>query len=612
MLTKENSIALIALLAIVSHLVLKYALDSATLFYNAPLLAALFLGGIPLVFALTKKAFKKQFGSDLLAGISIIASVLLGEYLAGTIVVLMLSGGESLENYAVRSASSVLQALSKRIPNMAHKKTSGSMTDVPLSEIAIGDILVIYPHEVTPVDGIVIEGHGIMDEAYLTGEPFSISKSHGSMVLSGAINGDKALTIRATRLPKDSRYAQIMEVMQHAEENRPRIRRLADTLGAWYAPLALLLAAAAWIGTGDPIRFLAVIVVATPCPLLLAIPIAIIGSISLAAKRGIIIKDPSVLEQMDDCGTIIFDKTGTLTYGIPKLTGEIIAKNFQREEILKLAASLEQYSKHPLSTAILKAASSTGVHLTQAEEISEPPGQGLRGIVDGKNILITSRNRLLKQTPTDEKNLPEILPGLECVIAINGVYAATYRFHDGPRTESKPFVGHLSSKHRFNKIMLVSGDREIEVRYLADLVGIKEIHASQSPEEKVMIVRKETEKAKTLFIGDGFNDAPALMTATVGVALGQNSDITTKAAGAVIMESSLEKVDEFFHISRRMKRIALQSAIGGMALSVLGMALAMAGLLTPVAGAVAQEVIDVLAIANALRAAWSPKTLIDF
>ena len=441
-----------------------------------------------------------------------------------------------------------------------------------------------------------------MDESYLTGEPFQMSKTTGAEVLSGAINGDAALTIRATKLAVDSRYAKIMQVMRASEQQRPRLRRLGDQLGAYYTPLALAIALAAWFASGQADRFLAVLVVATPCPLLIGIPVAIIGAISLAAKRAIIVKNPAVLEQIGTCRTIIFDKTGTLTYGEPKLTEQDCAPRFSPADVLAVAASLEQYSKHPLSRAILAAAGNEGVDLQEASEISERAGQGLRGIMAGRRIQITSRQRLAEEQPALALHLPAVGGGMECVILIEGNYAATYRFRDEPRSEGASFISHLKPKHSFHEVMLVSGDRESEVRYLAERVGIGEVYFGMSPEQKLAIVHKETDKHKTLFLGDGINDAPALMAATVGVAFGQNSDITSEAADAVILDSSLEKVDELLHIS----------PVGGMAVSVVGMILAARGLLPPVAGAISQEVIDVVVVLNALRAAWPPRALTDF
>ncbi|MGA2221076.1 MAG: heavy metal translocating P-type ATPase [Verrucomicrobiia bacterium] len=609
---KHSMIAVFTIAAIIAHLVLRFGFHTTKLIFDVPLFAALALGGIPLVIELLVKVWRREFGSDLLAGISIVTSLWLDEYLAGSLVVLMLSGGEALENYAVLHASSVLQALAKRMPYIAHLKRDSEVIDVQLDKIAVGDTLLVYPHDICPVDGAVIEGHGVMDESYLTGEPFQMSKTPGSEVLSGSINGDTALTIRATRLAVDSRYAKIMQVMRASEQQRPRLRRLGDQLGAYYTPLAVVIAIIAWLLSHDADRFLAVLVVATPCPLLIAIPVAIIGAISLSAKRAIIVKNPAVLEQIDTCRTMIFDKTGTLTYGEPKLTKQLCAPGFAQKDVLTLAASVERYSKHPLARAILAAASKSGIAPQEVSEISERPGEDLRGTVAGRNIQITSRNKLAAQQPSFAQHLPPAGGGLECFILVDGAYAATYRFRDAPRVEGVSFIGHLRPKHLFDKIMLVSGDRESEVRYLAELVGITEMHAGKSPEDKLAIVRNETKKARTLFLGDGINDAPALMAASVGVAFGQNSDITSEAAGAVIMTTSLEKVDEFLHISRRMRAIALQSAVGGMALSVAGMIIAAFGHLPPVAGAISQEVIDVVVVLNALRAAWPPKSLTDF
>jgi heavy metal translocating P-type ATPase len=610
-------IAVFALTAIVVHLVLRFTGGESPVllgltFQDLPLIAALLFGGGPLVLVLVVKLFRREFGADLLAGISIITSVLLHEYLAGALVVLMLSGGEALEAYAVRSASSVLAALAKRLPSQAHRKQGGDLIDVPLDAVSVGDDLLVFPHEICPVDGTVLDGRGAMDESYLTGEPYLRSKAPGSEVLSGAINGDAALTIRADKLAVDSRYAKIMRVMRESEQRRPRLRRLGDQLGAFYTPLAVAIALLAWAVSGQPVRFLSVLVVATPCPLLIAIPTAIIGSVSLAARRGVIIKDPAVLEKIDTCRTAIFDKTGTLTYGRPALTELLPAPGFAAPEVLGLVASLERYSKHPLAGAVVAAAREDGLKLEDAASVSEPPGEGLRGEVAGRSIRVTSRKKLAARRPELAAELPPAAGGMECVVLIDGRYAAALRFRDQPRAEGAGFIRHLKPKHRFGRVLLVSGDREAEVRYLADRVGIRDVYSGQSPEQKLALVREETRRANTVFLGDGINDAPALTAATVGVAFGQNSDVTAEAAGAVVLESSLEKVDELLHISRRMRTIALQSAIGGMALSVLGMLLAAAGLLPPVAGAIAQEVIDVLAVANALRAAIPPKALSDY
>jgi len=301
-----------------------------------------------------------------------------------------------------------------------------------------------------------------------------------------------------------------------------------------------------------------------------------------------------------------------LTYGQPKLIEMHIEEGFEQDEVLALVASLERYSRHPLSSAIIEAAKHEKLVLPEAGEVSERPGEGLKGIVNGRSIRITSRKKLASVQPEFATEIPSLSGGMECVILIDNQYAGTFQFRDEPRTEGSPFIGHLKKLHRFERVLLISGDRESEVRYLAEKVGIKEVYAGQSPEEKLALVRKETARANTVFLGDGINDAPALTAATVGIAFGQASDIITEAAGAVILDSSLQRVDELMHIGRRMRTIALQSAIGGMILSIVGMAFAAFGMLPPVAGAVAQEIIDIFAVANAMRVAITPKNLTDY
>ena len=601
---------------------------------NLPLVVMLLAGGVPLVWDLLRKLLAGTSGSDLLAGVSIVTSILLGEYLAGVLVVLMLSGGAALESRAVSRAGDVLNALAKRMPTLAHRKTASGLTDIALSSVAVGDVIIVLPHETCPVDGQVVSGRGTMDESYLTGEPYRMAKAPGSNVLSGAINGQAAMEIRTERVAGDSRYAKIMDVLKSSEERRPQLRRMADSLGALYTPLAIAIAAAAWFMSGSPTRFLAVLVVATPCPLLIAIPVAIIGAVSLAAKRGIVIRDPAILERLDTCRTAIFDKTGTLTYGTPLLTEIIPIGSLKREDILAIAASLETYSKHPLATAVVQAAAAESLTLLEVEELAEKPGQGLTGRVqkgtshseacdvhadgsqgDGSQIhhvAITSRQKLMHLDPQGVAALPAAAGGLECVVVVDGRTEALLRFRDSPRADGITFIRHLSPSHRLSRVMLVSGDRASEVQWLADVVGIKEVYAGISPEGKLKLVEEATTQAPTIFVGDGINDAPALAAATVGIAMGTASDVTSEAAGAVVMDSALERVDELFHIGRRLRTVALQSAVGGMAASLIGMAFAAAGYLSPAVGALVQEAIDVVAVLNALRVAWNPGSLSDY
>ena len=585
---------------------------------DVPLVVMLVLGGVPLVLGLLRNLVAGRFGSDLLAGLSIVTSLLLGEYLAGVLVVLMLSGGEALEARAVARAGDVLHALARRMPSVAHRREAATLVDLPLADVAVGDVLVVLPHEICPVDGTVVAGRGSMDESYLTGEPYRMAKAPGSAVLSGAINGASALDVRTDRVGRDSRYAKIMEVLATSQQRRPHLRRLADTLGALYTPLALAVALVAWLASGSATRFLAVLVVATPCPLLIAIPVAIIGAVSLAAKRGIVIRDPAILERLDTCRTAIFDKTGTLTYGAPSVTDVLPLGQSSVDEVLALAASLETYSKHPLASAVVQAADARGLDRQEVEAVAEKPGHGLTGRVRRSagsgtaDVAITSRQKLAAVDPVAAADLPPSAGGLECVVLVDGARAGVIRFRDAPRPDGRPFIEHLAPGHGLNRVMLVSGDRESEVRWLAELVGIDEVHAGIQPEGKLALVQAAVARSPTLFVGDGINDAPALAAATVGIAMGAGSDVTSEASGAVVMDSALERVDELLHIARRFRAIALQSAVGGMAASVIGMGFAAAGLLPPTAGALLQEGIDLVAVANALRMAWPPRSLTDY
>jgi P-type E1-E2 ATPase len=352
-------------------------------------------------------------------------------------------------------------------------------------------------------------------------------------------------------------------------------------------------------------------VIATPCPLLLAIPVAILGGISLAARRGIVVRNAAVLEQIDSCRTFIFDKTGTLTYGHPVLTRIDCAPGITEDQILSLAASLETYSRHPLAKGVLEAARKKAISITPPANVTEHPGDGLRGTINGQEIHVTGRKQAEAFYGT-QKQVIAPTNGLECMVFIEGQFAASMAFQDEVKRDSSSFIGHLSPKHHAKRVVLLSGDKETEVRHVAAQVGIQEILHGQSPEEKLSFVRDETKQAKTLFVGDGINDAPAMVAATVGVALGGASDALSESADAVVLDSSLTKIDELIHIGRRMKKIGIQSAVGGMVLSAVGMVAAATGHLPPLDGAIAQEFIDLAAVLNALRVAFGVKELADF
>ena len=493
-----------------------------------------------------------------------------------------------------------------------HLVTEQGFASVDARSVVPGQVVAIFPHEVSPVDGEVVEGYSQMDESYLTGEPFQLAKAPGSQVLSGAVNGNTVLKVRATKLPVDSRYSRILKVVEEAEQNRPGMRRIADRLGAWYTPAALVVALLGWGLGGSAERFLAVLVIATPCPLLIAIPVAIIGGISLAARRGIVIKHPAILETIDTCRTFFFDKTGTLTYGRPALKDILCGPGFDEVEILAYAAGLEQYSRHPLAQAILNAARARQIKNPVPTEVTEKPGQGISGTLGGRRVRIAGRDSL-KSSSGAGLQLPPVAAGLECVVLVDDRFAALFRFHDEPRQDSSNFIRHLQPFHNAKEVVLLSGDRRAEVEHLAKMVGIEQVHAGKTPEEKLKLVQEVTARERTLFVGDGINDAPAMLAATASVALGgQNSDVVAEAADAVVLDSSLRRVDELIHIARRTRAIALQSAVGGMVLSALGMGLAAFGFLPALAGAVSQEVIDLAAVLNALRITLPQAKMSDF
>lgn len=558
-------------------------------------LAITLVAAIPVLHRIGGDILDGNWSTDLIAAVSIITGIITGQYLVALIIIVMITGGSILESYAVRRASSALSALAERIPTLAHRVTSDGHEDIALDAVALGDHLLVFPHEVAPADGVVVRGQGRMDESYLTGEPWEVQKAPGVEVISGAKNGSSLLEIEVRRLPRDSRYARIMAVMEDSELKRPRIRRLADQLGAWYSPLALIVAAAAGLWAYDWQRFLAVIVVATPCPLLISIPVALIGSISRAARAGIIIRDPAILEEIPNIRTFIFDKTGTLTRGKPQLVAIHPAAGVDADAALAAIASLERYSRHPLATPLLDAARQKSLALADADEVIERAGEGLTAKLGGVTYSVVGR----KQFAVD---LPD-LPGghLECLLLREGALMAAFHFFDAPRQDTRLFLDHLAPRHGGTRTVLLTGDQQAAATQLAAQVGIGEVLAAQSPEQKLAFIRAANQQGPTLYVGDGINDGPALAAATVGVSFGSASNVTASAASAVVLEPSLAKIDELLHLGIRLRRIALESTVGGLALSSLGMAAAAMGWLPPLYGALLQEAIDVVSVLNALR-----------
>lgn len=555
------------------------------------------IASAPVLWRIGRELVAGNWAIDLIAGVSILTGIFTGQYIVALIIVVMLVSGGILESYAVRRASSALSALAERVPTLAHRVFNDTHEDVKLDAVQIGDHLLILPHEISPADAVVVCGQGRMDESFLTGEPYDVKKAPGVQVISGAKNGPTLLEVQVLRRPQDSRYAQIMGVMKDSELKRPHIRRLADQLGAWYSPAALLIAALAGWLSHDWQRFLAVVVVATPCPLLIAIPVALIGTISRAARQGIIIRDPAILERISQVKTFIFDKTGTLTRGKAQLVSIIPATGVDPNEALAAIASLERYSKHPLAAPLLAGAEQAGLTLLDCDEVNENAGQGMTARIANDQFRVIGRKLYQAADP-----LPPLPPGsLECILEKNGKLAATFQFFDAPRSDTRLFLQHLGPRHSAVRTVLLTGDQAAPAEQLGKQVGIDEVLANQTPEQKLAFLHKANKVGPTLYVGDGINDAPALAAATVGVAFGGGSNVTSEAASAVILEPSLGKIDELLHLGIRLRRIALQSTVGGLSLSVLGMIAAAFGYLPPLYGALFQEAIDVLSVLNALR-----------
>ncbi len=562
-----------------------------------------FVGVIPLVYQMAKKIFAGNITADLIALLAFGLAIYLQQPFTAILILLMLATGSALEDFASHKASFALEALMNRMPPLAHLKKQDNFFDIKLSEIKIDDLIAIFPFEIAPVDGEVIEGYGNMDESYLTGEPYKISKTIGSQVLSGSINGESTIVIKATKLAKNSRYSQIIEIMKKAQEEKPNLQKITDKIAVFFIPLTILIAGLCYYFTHDLTRFLAVLTIATPCPLLIAVPITIMSAISMAAKQGIIIRDAKILEYLPICTTAIFDKTGTLTYGEPKLTQIINISNYNESQIIQKVASLERHSRHPLASAVLNYAKEQKIILTNADSVNEKPGYGIIGKVNNLEVIITNRHNAINFA--NHQNLPAVQIGLECVIIIDNQVVGVLIFEDIEKPETGSFINHLSAEHNFTEVILLSGDRQEQVDYLGAKLGIKKCYGGKSPEDKLNIVKHYSQKSPTLFVGDGVNDAPALLLATASIAFAKHNQITGESANAVLLENNLLKVDKLLHLSIDTRKIALQSAVGGMLFSLIGMILASFGYISPTQGAILQQIIDVVAIFNALRLIFS-------
>jgi heavy metal translocating P-type ATPase len=590
------------------------------------LLTIIVIGALPLVWETLGQLIHREFGVDLIALLAVTGSLLLHQYLAGAIIVLMLSSGEALEAFALRRANKSLSTLAERAPRTAHVWRGDQLINIPAAAVQIGMEVVIKPGELIPVDGLVIEGASSVSEADLTGEPVPVSKGAGQVVLSGSVNLDNVLEVRATRRSADSQYAQIVHLVEQAQQHKAPIHRLADRYGAAFTILAVVMAGAAWLLSGDSLYALAVLVVATPCPLILATPIAIMSGIDLAAQKGIIVKSGATIEQLGEVDTAVFDKTGTLTLGTPRLVEILLtdkAKDqYTADAVLGLVASVEQLSTHILARATVEAAYERGLVLSATSEFEEALGKGIHGHVpapganqksneDDHSLEITIGNRTFMRTldvllPEDllaERERRTVEGQIVSLAAINRQVVGLFIFADVPRPDLAQLSPALKAEG-IREIVLLTGDGETVAQQIGKMAQVDRVIARCMPAEKVRVVEElQGQQRHVLMVGDGINDAPALATATVGLAIGaQGLTAAAAAADAVLLSTDIFQVVGAVRLGRRVLRVAQQGIWVGMGLSIIAMIFASFGFIPPAAGAVLQEGVDALVIINALRA----------
>lgn len=568
--------------------------------------AGLYLLGIPLLLRTVMGILRRRFAADLVAGLAILTAMILNQPLAGLVIVLMQTGGEGLEYFAERRASAAVRALEAEAPRIAHRRVAEKLEEVPVDAIAPGDILLVRPGEMVPCDGVVRVGQSHVDVSRLTGEPLPVSARPGTLLQSGAINKDGALDIESTAAASASLYARIVELVRTAQASKAPLQRMADRYAVWFTPATLAVCGVAWLISGDPLRVLAVLVVATPCPLILATPVAIIGGINRAARRQIIVRHGGALEALARVDMAVFDKTGTLTLGRPEVAGVTPVPPRSETGLLRFAGAVEQGSGHLLARTLVDAAGARGIELPQATAIVETAGRGVQGIVETHRVAIGALSYLREFEPGSMSSLAVLHDGasaLRAYVAVDGEGAGSITYADRIRPNAAPVVARLRGLG-FSRVLLLSGDSGANVAEVARQVGITEFAADLLPEDKVRRVASlGAGRAGVLMVGDGTNDAPALASAAVGLALaGHGGGIAAESADVVLLVDDLDRVPEAVEIGRRTLRIARQSIVAGLGLSAVAMAAAAAGFLPPVAGALLQEGIDVAVILNAIRA----------
>lgn len=574
-------------------------------------LIVLILGGSVIVFHTIKGMLSGEFASDIVAMLAIIVAVILDQAFAGSIVVLMQSGGEAIERFGFRKATFSLEELLKRAPRKARKKTNASdlFTEVDVNLVEIGDLILIRPGELVPVDCQIIEGQTLIDDSAITGEPFEKQCQEGSILLSGSVNINGAITAKALKLSKDSQYNKIVKLVQTAQLEKAPIQRLADRYAIIFTPLTLFMALLGLIITGQWITVLSVLVVATPCPLILATPLAVICAINKAAKAGIIVKGGAPIEEIAKSEAILFDKTGTITTGNPVVEKILTFNSSSKEEILQLAASLEQFSTHSVAKALVQEAKQKQLSLKTPEQFREIPGKGVIGNLDLNPVIVGSFS-LIEQNLLKNLNQEDFLQfshlmeenSLIVFVVKSDICLGAIILKDKIRPNAKQTILDLQNIG-MKEIFMITGDHTHSAQNIANMIGIKNVCANLLPQDKVTAVKKlQKQYPHVIMVGDGINDAPALATANIGIAMGAHGTaISAEAANIVLLVDDLSKISEAILIGKRMLFIAKQSIFIGIGLSFVLMVFASFGYIIPAIGAILQEVIDVAVILNALR-----------
>jgi heavy metal translocating P-type ATPase len=569
-------------------------------------LVALVLTGAPIVWRTLRGAMQGRFAADIVATLSIVTALALHEPLAGLVIVLMLRGGELLERFAAGRASRALQELEDASPHSAHRVRNDVVEDIAADLVQPGDILVVRPSELVPADSVVTEGYSWIDASRLTGESVPVEVTVGATLMSGSINGDRPLTIRATAKATESQYARIVQLVRSAQASKAPLQRIADRYAVWFTPLTLLVCAVTFALTHDWSRVLAVLVVATPCPLILATPVAIVGGISHAARHGIIVRHGGALEALSRVTVAVFDKTGTMTIGQPAVSRVVTTPPWDANSVVRFAAAIEHGSGHLLARSIVaEAQRRNGGSIPAAQSVIESPGRGVTGQVGKHTVAVGSRSFTLEEQQANEHRLRALGNGdnkLRAFVMIDGHPAGAIEFADVVRARASATLARLRHEG-VHRMLLLSGDQASYVDSVASAVGITEARGDLLPQDKVDIVAQLKRSGEAVvMIGDGVNDAPALSTADVGVALAAHGrGIASESADVILLEDELSGVAEAVEIGHKTMRVARQSILVGLGLSGVAMVFAAYGFIAPVMGALLQEAIDVAVIVNALR-----------